>query len=426
MIYIYGASSHFRRLIQYFVGLSDLAYIVEPYKIDPKKANVRIINNNYRRVLNCLESMSIKTQFPQILKVCLREDTTYITLWVTTDDVAIQQLPSDYCAISSKEGHCFNVTFDFSYFDTHSELLEFYPPEFEKKYREYQKNRTTMRWIELDPPNSFAIKCNDDIPTYSIPPFAGLLREIYDIEDYKALKLTKTALENYAMIVTKIPLNDDGTWGIDLDKAVEFWQNLSAVLPEEIGSVLSPMDMEKISFERTHAGDTQTVADAEQNLFTAAGVSSLLFNNSKASANALKLSIQADQMITYGIVKGIEDAINRFIQAQSYGKNFHVNFLDCSPYNRKELGDAYLKAASYGFPTLSAYAASQGIGQAELDNMSFLEGTVLELPKMFKPVQSSSQMSSTDINSETDGEAGAPTKEVGEVSDSREQNSERE
>ena len=426
VIYIYGASSHFRRLIQYFVGLSDLAYIVEPYTIDPKKANVRIINNNYRRVLNCLESMSIKTQFPQILKVCLREDTTYITLWVTTDDVAIQQLPSDYCAISSKEGHCFNVTFDFSYFDTHSELLEFYPPEFEKKYREYQKNRTTMRWIELDPPNSFAIKCNDDIPTYSIPPFAGLLREIYDIEDYKALKLTKTALENYAMIVTKIPLNDDGTWGIDLDKAVEFWQNLSAVLPEEIGSVLSPMDMEKISFERTHAGDTQTVADAEQNLFTAAGVSSLLFNNSKASANALKLSIQADQMITYGIVKGIEDAINRFIQAQSYGKNFHVNFLDCSPYNRKELGDAYLKAASYGFPTLSAYAASQGIGQAELDNMSFLEGTVLELPKMFKPVQSSSQMSSTDINSETDGEAGAPTKEVGEVSDSREQNSERE
>lgn len=118
--------------------------------------------------------------------------------------------------------------------------------------------------------------------------------------------------------------------------------------------------------------------------------------------------------------------MNRFIQAQPYGKNFHINFLDCSPYNRKELGDAYLKAASYGFPTLSAYAASQGIGQAELDNMSFLEGTVLELQKMFKPVQSSSQMSSAEVNNETDGEVGAPTKEIGDVSDSREQNSERE
>ena len=279
----------------------------------------------------------------------------------------------------------------------------------------------------MDSPTSFAIKCNDDILNYSIPPFAGLLREIYDLEDYRNLKLTKTALENYAMIVTKIPLNDDGTWGIDLEKAVEFWQNLSSVLPEEIGSVLTPMDMEKISFERTHAGDTQTVTDAEQNMFSAAGVSSQLFNNPKASSNALLLSIKADQMITYGVVKGIEDAVNRFIQAQPYGKNFHINFLDCSPYNRKEMGDAYLKAASYGFPTISAYCASQGIGQSQLDNMSFLEGEVLGLAEMFKPVQSSSQMSSTDIEGKgaTD-EGGAPTKEVGEVSDSREQNREQE
>ena len=426
VIYIYGASSHFRRLIQYFVGLSDLAYIVEPYKIDPKKANVRITNNNYRRVLNALDSMSIKTQFPAILTVCLREDTWFGTMWVTNDDITFQQLPSDYCAISSKEGHCLNVTFNFSYFDAHAELLDYYPQEFKTKYEQYRKDRAN-RWIELDSPTSFAIKCNNDILNYSIPPFAGLLREIYDLEDYRNLKLTKTALENYAMIVTKIPLNDDGTWGIDLEKAIEFWQNLSSVLPEEIGSVLTPMDMEKISFERTHAGDTQTVTDAEQNMFSAAGVSSQLFNNPKASSNALLLSIKADQMITYGIVKGIEDAVNRFIQAQPYGKNFHVNFLDCSPYNRKEMGDAYLKAASYGFPTISAYCASQGIGQSQLDNMSFLEGEVLGLPEMFKPVQSSSQMSSSDL--EGDGatdEGGAPTKDVGEVSDSREQNREQE
>ena len=426
VIYIYGASSHFRRLIQYFVGLSDLAYIVEPYKIDPKKANIRITNNNYRKVLNALDSMSIKTQFPAILTVCLREDTWFGTMWVTNDDITFQQLPSDYCAISSKEGHCLNVTFNFSYFDAHAELLDYYPQEFKTKYEQYKKNRAN-RWIELDSPTSFAIKCNDDILNYSIPPFAGLLREIYDLEDYRNLKLTKTALENYAMIVTKIPLNDDGTWGIDLEKAVEFWQNLSSVLPEEIGSVLTPMDMEKISFERTHAGDTQTVTDAEQNMFSAAGVSSQLFNNPKASANSLLLSIKADQMITYGVVKGIEDAVNRFIQAQPYGKNFHINFLDCSPYNRKEMGDAYLKAASYGFPTISAYCASQGIGQSQLDNMSFLEGEVLGLPEMFKPVQSSSQMSSSDL--EGDGatdEGGAPTKDVGEVSDSREQNREQE
>ena len=424
--YIYGASSHFRRLIQYFVGLSDLAYVVEPYKIDPKKANTKTVNNNYRKVLNILSSMSIKTQIPKVLTVCLREDVFYGTLWVTNDSVTIQQLPSDYCSISTIEGNVPNVTFDFSYFDSNSTLLEYYPTEFQTKYRQYQANRMT-RWIELDSPTSFAVKCNNDILDYALPPFAGLLRELYDIEDYKQLKEAKTALENYAMLAMKLPMEKDGTWGIDLGKAKEFWRNLDSVLPEEVGSILSPMEIDKISFEKSNTGDTDTVSEAEQHMFSAAGVSSLLFNNEKASANAVLLSIKADQAITYGIVKSIQDAINRFLQAQSYGKNFKVNFLDVSPYNRKEVGDAFLKAASYGLPTISAYAASQGIGQAELDSMSFLEGSVLNLQEMFQPIQSSSQISSSDLNSTaaTD-EGGAPTKDIGEVSDSREANSEEE
>lgn len=424
--YIYGASSHFRRLIQYFVGLTDLAYIVEPYKIDPSKANAKTLNNNYRKVLNMLSSMSIKTQMPKILTVCLREDVFYGTMWVTSDNITIQQLPSDYCAISTVEGNVPNVSFNFSYFDSHNTMLDFYPQEFRTKYKLYQSSRST-RWIELDSPTSFAVKCNNDILEYPLPPFAGLLRELYDIEDYKQLKESKTALENYAMVAMTLPTDDEGRWKIDLDKAKDFWRNLDSVLPEEIGSVLTPMPLNKISFEKSNTGDTDTVTEAEQHMFSAAGVSSLLFNNEKASANALLLSIKADQSITYGIVKSIQDVINRFLQSQSYGKNFKVNFLDVSPYNRKEVGDAFLKAASYGLPTISAYAASQGVGQAELDSMSFLEGTVLGLQDIFRPIQSSSQMSSSDLDSAaaTD-EGGAPTKEIGELSDSREANSENE
>jgi len=425
VIYINGASSHFRRLIQYFTGLSDLSYVVSPYRIDPRKANKNTVNRNYRRVLNLMSAMSVKTQFPRILTVCLREDCFYGTLLVTNDCITVQQLPSDYCSISSVEGNVLNVTFNFSYFDSHYSLLEYYPQEFKTKYEYYKNNRTT-RWIELDSPTSFAIKCNNDILEYSIPPFAGLLREIYDIEDYKQLKEGRTALENYAMLAMKLPLNDDGEWGIDLKRAREFWRNLDAVLPEEVGSVLTPMDIDKISFEKSNIGDTDTVSEAEQNLFTAAGVSSLLFNNEKASANSLLLSIKADQALTFGIVKSIEDMVNRFVQSQSYGKNFKVTFLDVSPYNRKETGDAYLKAASYGLPTISMYAVSQGLGQAELDSMSFLETEVLGLQEMFKPLQSSTQMSSSDSvdNKGATDEGGAPQKDTSELTDSGEQSRE--
>lgn len=423
--YLYGASPHFRRLINYFVGLSDLSYIVSPYRIDPKTANQRTTNLNYRKVLDTMSIMSVRTQFPKILTVCLREDVFYGTIWRSKDGITIQQLPSDYCKICSIEGNVFNVAFDFQYFSIRPHLLPLYPQEFQKKYQLYKEGKIKQQWIELDSPTSFAIKANTDILEYAIPPFSGILREIYDIEDYKELKLTKEQIENYALLAMKLPMTDDGDWIIDYPKAVDFWRNLDSVMPDEVGSVLTPMDINKISFEKSSANDNDTVTEAEQNLFTAAGVSSLLFNNAKASANALLLSIKVDQSITFGIVKSIEDMVNRYIQSFSYGKYFKVTFLDCSPFNRKELGDAYLKAATYGLPTISLYSASQGLGQAELDCMSFLETNVLGLQDMFRPLQSSTQMSSADLESEaaTD-EGGAPKKDISELTDSGEQTAE--
>ena len=217
----------------------------------------------------------------------------------------------------------------------------------------------------------------------------------------------------------KLPMDGDGNWLLDHDKAKDFWRNLDAVLPEEVGSVLTPMDIDKISFERSNTADTNTIAEAEQDLFTAAGVSSALFNNEKASANALELSIKADQAITFGIVKSIEDAVNRFIQSQSYGKNFKVTFLDVSPYNRKEAGDAYLKACQYGIPMVSFYCASQGLGQAEMDCMNFLENEILDIKSTFIPLKSSSTQSSSDSD-----EGGAPKKDASELTESGEQSRE--
>lgn len=185
------------------------------------------------------------------------------------------------------------------------------------------------------------------------------------------------------------------------------------------------MPVDKISFERSNTASTNTVAEAEESLFTAAGVSSLLFNNEKASANALSLSIKADQAMTFGIVKCIEDAVNRLLQAQPFGKNFKVTFLDVSPFNRKEAGDQYLKAAQYGLPTVSMWAASQGLGQAELDSMNLLENDVLEIKKLFVPLSSSNTQSGNSVDSKgaTD-EGGAPKKDVGDMSDKTETNQE--
>lgn len=229
----------------------------------------------------------------------------------------------------------------------------------------------------------------------------------------KDLKKSKEELENYALLVMHLGIDDNGDWKMELPKAKEFYHNLDEVLPEEIGSVLSPMPIDKISFERTHTGETDAVADAEQNLFSSAGVSSLLFNNTKASANALNLSIKVDQAFTYSIVKSIETMLNRFIKRHSYGKYFKMTFLDVSPFNRKEMSDAYLKAFTYGAPTISYYCAANGINQDEMDCLMFLEDEVLQLKDRFRPPANSAQLGTTEESDTT----GRPRKDIDELSD---------
>ena len=422
VIYIYGASAHFRRLIQYFVSLNSIAYVVSPARIDTDTAKPASIKRNYKRVLNLMSGLSAKDQLETIITVVLREDIFYGTIWETNDSTIIQQLPSDYCAVSVIEDNVLNVSFDFSYFDINPSVLPLYPAEFTAKYNAYLKDTMNLKWQELDAPNSFAIKYNKDILTHPLPPFAGILREIYDLEDYRDLRKVKEEMQNYALLVMSLGIDDNGEWTMDLNKAKEFWRNLEDVLPDEIGSVLSPMPINKISFERTHAGETDAVADAENELFSAAGVSSLLFNNAKASSNALLLSIKVDQALTYSIVKSIETMLNRFIRRHSYGKYFKVTFLDVSPFNRKEISDAYLKAASYGLPVISYYCAANGIGQEDMDCLNFLEDQVLRIKERFIPLTNSAQMGSAD-NTATDANGsgpGRPRADIGDLTDAGE------
>lgn len=414
-IYMYNASSHYRRLIRYFVGLSDLSYVVSPYKVNTAKASPNKMRKQFNDVANFLSAMDLKKQGEKMLTVAFREDTGYYTTHISDNSIMFQQLPSDYCDISVIEDNVFNVTFNFSYFDTNKDLLALYPKEFTKKYKIYQKNSVKKQWQELDSPTSFAIKCNDDIPAYPVPPFVGIFREIYDLEDYKSLKMTRTELENYAMLVMRLGVDKEGNWEMPLPVAKGFYNNLSKVLPDEVGAVLSPMPIDKIGFERAGTNDVNNIADAEEQLYTAAGVSALLFNNTKASSNALLLSIKIDQSLTYSVVKSIEGAINRLLHAQSFGKNFKVTFLDCSPFNRKELSDGYLKACNYGIPMLSYYAAAQGMTQQEMDGMNFLEDDVLDLKQRFTPLQTSTTLSKDDQSS-----PGRPKKDVGELTDSGE------
>ena len=213
----------------------------------------------------------------------------------------------------------------------------------------------------------------------------------------------------------KLSVDSEGNWIMDYKKAVEFWQNLDHVMPEEVGSVLSPLPIEKISFDKSGGtSDSDKISEAENHLWSAAGVSSLLFNNEKASSAALLLSIKSDQSITYSIVQSIECALNRILQSQSLGKNFRISILDISPYNREEMTRQYLDAARYGMPTISMYCVAIGLRPEEIESVNYFENDILGLPQKFTPLQSSNTLSSSSPGRPSNSSQGIPLDGSGE------------
>lgn len=411
VINLYNASSHFRRLIQYFVGLSDFSYVVVPTVFDDGD-DLEKAKENYKKTVTLLSGMNIKAQCPEILTVCFREDTYFCTAWVTKDTISLQKLDSNYCKIASSEGNVFNVSFDFSYFDTYPEELPQYPPEFASKYSQYQKD-STQKWIDLDVPYSFAIKCNTDFPTYSVPPFVGILREVYDLEDYKGLKLSKTELENYALLVMKLAINNNGEWAMDFEKAKEFWSNLDNVLPEQLGSVLSPMPIDKIDFDRSGTTETDKITESESHLWAAAGVSSQMFASNNTSARSLEISGMSDQALTWGVVSHIGVAINRILQKQSFAKNYALLFLDTSRYNRDAMAKSLASTIQYGFPVVNMLMACMGAEPLQTMGLNYLEGKLLDLPNNLVLLRSSNTISAGN-------DAGRPETDDSEIADETE------
>lgn len=67
---------------------------------------------------------------------------------------------------------------------------------------------------------------------------------------------------------------------------------------------------------------------------------------------------------------------------------------------------------------VSYYCASQGLNQSDIDSMHFLENSIMGIPDKFVPLSSSATQSTKAADS--NGEAGAPTKDLGEISDNGE------
>ncbi|MEW5569607.1 hypothetical protein [Rossellomorea marisflavi] len=413
--YLFKVSSNYKRLVQYFSGMLRFDYVVEPYNLDVSKVSKDAFQKQYLENIHLLEKMNLPHEFTKILRHAFKEDVFYGYEYMEKESYFIQKLDPNYCKISSIEDGVFNYAFDFSFFKNVREVKN-YPEEFQIKYTLYKKDASKYRWQELDSDNTICFKVNEEL-NFPLPPFTQVFEAIYDIDENKRMRRIKTKMDNYMILTQRIPLNEkDGEANkflIDLDTAIAFHNKASESLPEEVGLITSPMEIDAIKLERKN-NDYDNVAEAERNYYNAAGVSQLLFNGASATSSSLSKSIVTDEQIVFMCLQQFERWVNRKLKQIGKGKyKFRVRFLETTRLNVDGVRDSLLKAAQYGMPVKSALASTMGLTPSSLVSMAYLENELLGLPDKLIPLSSAHTLSGKDG-------AGAPTKSDDEISESGE------
>lgn len=418
--YLYDFSPHYRRLVNYYAKLPTLDYYVELYGLDTSKSvNVKTLRNNYNKALDFVELMNIRHEFGKALVSAWKVGTFYGFELFTKDTYFIKELPYDFCQISGIADGIYTFSFDVSYFERNTDQLELFPKEFKKMYNSY-KSGSKPKWQEVDPARSICIKVNEEV-YYDIPPFAGLFADIFDIEDYKALRMASEVVGNYKFIVEKIPIRENSDknndFNVDLKTVQMFHNKTASLLPDEIGIFSTPFDVETLEFTKSNY-ESDNVSQAEEAFYASAGTASQLFNPKGTSSSTLAKSINVDEAEVFAILRQLERiATGKLKNSMSGSFKFKVRILDNTIFNRKENAETLLKNAQYGLPVKIMLCACLGISPSSVVSMNFLEEQVLGLSSSFIPLTSSHTQTGEEESTGSKDDGGRPLSEDDELSE---------
>lgn len=418
---LFAKSPQYQRLLRYFSDMALFNHIITPIK-DIEKNSKAKVRKQFTDIGELVKMMNLKHEMQKVLRTAFKEDVFYGYIHKDKKSFYIQKMPFEICQISSVEDGVFNYSIDMGYFLQDEKRLEGWATEIQLKYREwkvlYKRNTKISTYVELDAQNTICIKINEEMQEI-FPPFAGSFDAIFDIEAFKQLRKDKEELGNYMVLVQKLPMRNDSDDNNDFlidEDMMRFFHNMAGdTVPDNVGVITSPMEIEPIKFDKDRV-DSDGVAKAERDFWSGSGTSQLLFNADKSTSQGLLMSIKTDEEIVFGVLTQIERWINRYLNLTIKDLMFNVSILHITHYNRDEMFKMFIEAGQYGVPVKSHISATVGLSPIEMMNMAYLENDVLELNENWKPLISSHTMNG-DEELKGDGSDGAPKKDPKKVSD---------
>jgi len=406
--FLYRMSYQYRRLVNYCATMIDFtAFSVIPIRgFSAIKENRKQYLKRFDQSLNLVRKMNLARELHKAMIIAWREDVFYGYIYEDDDCFYIMPLDGKYCRISSVNyDGTFNFAFDFTYFRSYMDELEYWDPEFRRKYELYQKDIRNSRWQELDRDRTVCFKVNVEDRRLITPPFLPLFEQIIDLIDLQSVQAVKDDLSIYKLLVAEMETlsgtDEPDDFSVDVDTAIEYFNRMQENLPDYVNAIISPLKITPVEFKGNSTEDVDMISNSMSNLFKAAGVSFVLDSSQVNSTEALKLAILCDSLLVLNpLLPQIETWQNRYMQLQ-LKHPCPIKYIRVTPYTKADMIDRYEDAAQYGLPVKIAYATLLGFDPLEVNSLAYLENDILHLAETWEPLQSSHTQSGKDKGSES-------------------------
>lgn len=404
--YMYLASMHYNRLINYYAGLYPGSYVISPVGFDKNNVKAEQFAKQYRKVSAFIEQMDIPNLLHTVATVCLRDGVFYGVKWYDKSSSFVQQLNPDICKISSIMNGSFLFSVDMSQL---SSKLEFYPDVFTTMYTQYLA--TGEKYQEVPADIAFCVKADNSYVDVTVPPFAAVMPSLYEIATVENLKAASDEIENYKMIAGQVPTDSAGNPLMGWDVVMKYYGMLEdAVGDNPIGLAVTPFKLDQFSFDKGgNTGAINEITKTVANFWSTAGTSGLLHGIANDTSGVTRLSITNDETFVLPILRQFERTVNRTLQSNFSGSTrFKLTMLPVTVFNRTDYAKMYKEAASFGVGK-SYYAAAVGIPQSDIAGLSYIEENLAGFDEL-NPLQSS-----YNISGQNAGRPAASDSELGDA-----------
>ncbi|MEG2295906.1 MAG: hypothetical protein RSB96_04095, partial [Oscillospiraceae bacterium] len=300
------------------------------------------------RVYRILDKLHYKREFKKIVNNMLRQETVFTSFRDdSSDDYALQQLPSEFCKITGHTGKTLLFDYDMYYFLKPSVDINLYSPVFKKYFQEVfndpdnnnyipsnplnARNGEFVMWHQTSPDDNFwAWKFSPEIFT-KIPYLAPMMKDSLQSSIVRQLQINKNLATAGALIMGEIGFLDPKS-GAKADQlnlspiSLSTFMNLVKDGLDDVWKLggLPLENLKKFQFEDKNPNMY------ENYLKTLSGqsvsMSRAIYTNDKMSYEEATTALQTDGNLMQALYAQFEDFLEFYINKKTRKYKFQFKF----------------------------------------------------------------------------------------------------